>query len=66
MKKTLLTAYLVMGVVVCSWFTVAAAMGWKAPDFGVAKALSEGSRGGSYGGGTYGGRSIGGSWGGGK
>lgn len=67
MKKTVLTVYLVMGFAICGWFTAAAALGWKSPDFGIAKGFSSGSSssGGYYGGGSYG-RSYGGSWGGGK
>ena len=64
MKKTVLVVYLVTSMVICGWFTMAAALGWKAPNFGIAKALSSG---GSRSGGYYGGgRSYGGSWGGGK
>lgn len=61
MKSTLLIVYLVSGIVICLWFTAAAAFRWQAPDFGIVKALNEG--GGGYHGG---GRSFGGSWGGGK
>jgi len=63
MKSTLMIVYLCCGMVVCLWFTAAAAFGWQSPDFGVVKALNSGSgRSGYYGGG----RSYGGSWGGGK
>jgi hypothetical protein len=62
MKNTLLLFYLVVGISLCGWYTVAAAYRWKSPDFGIMKALSEGSSGGGY----YGGRSYGGAWGGGK
>ena len=60
MKKTLMTVYLVMGCLICVWFTFAAAYAWKSPDFGIVKSLSSGGSGRSYG------RSYGGSWGGGK
>lgn len=63
MKQTLMIVYLVMGFMICGWFTVAAAYHWKSPDFGVAKSFSGGGSGRS---GYYGGRSYGGSWGGGK
>ncbi|MCS7470409.1 hypothetical protein NZK35_27480 [Stieleria sp. ICT_E10.1] len=64
MKKTVMVVYLTMGLVICGWFTAAAAFSWRAPNFGIAKALqSSGSGGGGYYGG---GRSFGGSWGGGK
>lgn len=46
--------YLIFGLCVCLWFGVAAAKGWRAPNFG----LLDGSSGG--------GRSYGGYWGGGK
>lgn len=62
MKKTFLIVYLVTSLVICSWFTMAAAFGWKAPNFGIAKSLSSGGSRSGY----YGGRSYGGSWGGGK
>ena len=60
MKNNILIAYLVFGVVVCTWFTIAAANGWRAPNFGVLDGSSSGGSGGSFG------RSYGGSWGGGK
>ncbi|MCA9140227.1 MAG: hypothetical protein KDB00_25830 [Planctomycetales bacterium] len=65
MKNTVLVVYLVVGFVICGWFTAAAALGWKAPNFGIAKAITSGGSGSSRGG-YYGGRSYGGSWGGGK
>jgi len=54
-----MTVYLAVGIVVCLWFTFAAAYAWKAPDFGVLKSMNDGNRGGYHGGG----RSFGGSWG---
>ncbi|TWU15834.1 hypothetical protein [Allorhodopirellula heiligendammensis] len=54
----LLQFYLVVGIGVCLWFSIATAYGWRAPDTGF---LSGGSSGG-----VYGGRGYGGSWGGGK
>ncbi|MCD0463577.1 hypothetical protein [Roseiconus lacunae] len=64
MKQTVWITFLTVGFLVCSWFTMAAAFGWKAPSLGVAKAISSGSRSSS---GYYGGgRSYGGSWGFGK
>ena len=63
MKNTILITYLIVGLVVCGWYTIAAANGWKAPNFGIAKAFSGSGR---SRGGYYGGRSYGGSWGGGK
>ena len=51
MKSTLYKFYMIVGLGVCLWFTVAAVAGWKAPNLG-------GSSG-------YG-RGYGGSWGGGK
>ncbi len=53
--------YLSCGIVICCWFTAAAAFGWKSPDFGIVKSMNSGGSGG-----YYGGRSYGGSWGGGK
>ncbi|MEO1527344.1 MAG: hypothetical protein AAFX06_18095 [Planctomycetota bacterium] len=55
MKSKLPRIYLVIGILVCGWFTTAAALGWRATDYGILKSLSSG-----------GGRAIGGSWGGGK
>jgi hypothetical protein len=49
-------AYLIFGVMICCGFGVAAARGWRAPNFGVLDGSS----------GSSGGRSYGGSWGGGK
>lgn len=59
MKSNLSRIYLIVGIVVCGWFTTASALGWKATDYGILKSLSSGGSGG-------GGRVIGGSWGGGK
>jgi hypothetical protein len=56
MKKVIFFGYLMFGIGVCAWFSVAAANGWRAPNFGVV----DGSSTGGYG------RSYGGSWGGGK
>ncbi len=53
LKATLFNIYLVVGIAVCVWFTVAAANGWCAPNMGVLDGSSSG-------------RSYGGSWGGGK
>ena len=47
--------YFVVGVVVCLWFIIASANGWKAPNLGIAAAMK-----------SSGGRSSGGYWGGGK
>ena len=66
MKQTIWVVYLVVGIVICSWFTMAAAFGWRAPNLGIVKALSESSRGSGSGGYYGGGRSYGGSWGFGK
>ncbi|KAA5545977.1 hypothetical protein FYK55_03425 [Roseiconus nitratireducens] len=66
MKSTLMAVYFVTGCLICGWFTMAAAYQWRAPDFGVVKALRESNRGGGGGGYYGGGRSYGGSWGGGK
>lgn len=49
-----LVAYLIFGIVVCGWFAVAAANGWRAPNFGILDGSSSS------------GRSHGGAWGGGK
>lgn len=54
-KNTIFGFYLVAGLFICLCYSVVAANGWKAPNFGVL----DGSSGGS-------GRSYGGSWGGGK
>ncbi len=61
MKSKLLLIYLVLGITICGWFTIAAAYRWKATDYGILRELSKSS---SSGGGS--GRSYGGSWGGGK
>ncbi len=50
--------YLWMGGATCAWFLLACILGWRAPDLGMARAMSSSSSGG--------GRSYGGSWGGGK
>ena len=52
-KSLIFAIYLGVGILVCVWFTVAAAQGWRAPNFGVLDGSSSG-------------RSYGGSWGGGK
>ncbi|QEG39655.1 hypothetical protein UC8_16510 [Roseimaritima ulvae] len=57
MRKELLMGYAGFCLCVCIWFSIAAANGWRAPNFG----FLDGSSGGS----SYG-RSYGGSWGGGK
>lgn len=62
MKKTVMIVYLVMGAMICGWFSAAAAYHWKSPDFGVTKSFGSSSGRSGY----YGGRSYGGSWGGGK
>lgn len=66
MKSDLMKVYLVLGITVCGFYSVAAARGWKAPDLGIFKAMDSMSS--SSGGSGYygGGRSYGGSWGGGK
>ena len=61
MRSTLMIVYLSCGIVICLWFTAAAAFSWKSPDFGIVKSMNSGG-----GGGYYRGRSYGGSWGGGK
>lgn len=53
----LLQFYLLVGVLVCLWFSVATAKGWRAIDTGLLNSGSSGS---------FGGRGYGGSWGGGK
>ncbi|MEO9594652.1 hypothetical protein [Rhodopirellula bahusiensis] len=53
----LLRIYLIVGVLVCCWYSVAAFRGWQAINFGIVDNM--GSSGG-------GGRAYGGSWGGGK
>jgi len=58
MRKELLIAYACFCLAVFIWFSVAAARGWRAPNFGFLDGASSG-------GSTYG-RSYGGSWGGGK
>lgn len=67
MNRTLFFTYVAFGMIVCGWFTVAAAFRWKAPDLGLVRAINsiERSSSGYSGGGSYG-RSFGGSWGGGK
>lgn len=54
---TLLRVYLLIGALVCMWYSVAAVNGWKAVNLGIVDGM--GSSGG-------GGRGYGGSWGGGK
>jgi len=61
--NTTFKSYLVMGVLVCGWFALAAYKGWRFPDVG---SSSGGSNSYFYGGGSSYGRSSGGSWGGGK
>ena len=56
LKSVIFNVYLVVGILICLWFTMAAANGWRAPNFGF---LDGSSSSGS-------GRSFGGSWGGGK
>lgn len=56
----LLQAYLIVGILICLWYGVATAKGWRAIDTGFLNS------GGSGGVGVYGGRGYGGSWGGGK
>ena len=62
-----LKSYIVIGSLVCLWYSIAAASGWKAPAFAAGSGFSSGS---SSGGGFFytGGRSTSGSggWGGGK
>jgi len=53
----LFQAYLIIGVLICVWFSIATARGWRAIDTGFLN---------SGGSSTYGGRGYGGSWGGGK
>ncbi|WDQ15414.1 hypothetical protein [Rhodopirellula sp. P2] len=53
----LLRIYLIIGFLVCGWYSVAAFQGWQAVNFGIVDNM--GSSGG-------GGRAYGGSWGGGK
>jgi hypothetical protein len=55
LKSTIFNVYLAVGIVVCLWFTVAAANAWRAPNMGMLDGSSSSS-----------GRSYGGSWGGGK
>ncbi|MFK8114874.1 MAG: hypothetical protein AB8B91_21915 [Rubripirellula sp.] len=55
-KSTIFNTYVAVGILVCLWFSLAAANGWRAPNFGVLDGSSSGSSG----------RSYGGSWGGGK
>ncbi|MCC9600564.1 hypothetical protein LOC67_08325 [Stieleria sp. JC731] len=63
MKKAIWFTYLAVGIVICSWFTVATAFGWKSPSFGGSGYSSGRPYGSSY---LGGGRSFGGSWGVGK
>jgi len=49
--------YLAFGLLICLWFGIATAKGWRAIDTGFLN---------SGGSGVYGGRGFGGSWGGGK
>lgn len=58
----LLQFYLVIGIAVCLWFSIATAYGWRAPSAGFSGGRSDGGSGGFI----YGGRGYGGSWGGGK
>ncbi len=60
MNQSLKIAYICFGMLVCGWFTVAAANGWRAVNLGILDGSSSGGSGGGYG------RSYGGSWGGGK
>lgn len=52
--STILKIYIAVGIIICLWFTVAAANAWRAPNMGVLDGSSSS------------GRSYGGSWGGGK
>jgi hypothetical protein len=56
-KSKIFSVYLATGIVICLWFSVAAAKGWKAPNMGFLDGSSSSSSSG---------RSYGGSWGGGK
>ncbi|MCC9644926.1 hypothetical protein LOC71_21835 [Rhodopirellula sp. JC740] len=53
----LLRIYLIVGFLVCGWYTIAAVRGWRAVNLGIVDNMNNGSGGG---------RAYGGSWGGGK
>lgn len=52
----LLRIYLIIGALVCGWYSIAAFRGWQAMNFGIVDNMGNGG----------GGRAYGGSWGGGK
>ncbi|SMP38464.1 hypothetical protein SAMN06265222_101139 [Neorhodopirellula lusitana] len=57
-------AYLVIGALICLWFTIATASGWRAPKMPTGSGGFRSSYGSGYSSGY--GRSYGGSWGSGK